>query len=197
MDNSILKQLLTEYEQKRNKAIVFAEASKKNFLLNEYKLKYVELIKEKENILKKLGKSSNEFEPAFECRFCNDTGYVLKNNNYIMCSCLKQKILNIEYNKSNIGNLNKENFKTFDISKYSDEINSLKYKSDISPRQNILIIKDICMNFINNFDNPEEKNLLFTGNTGLRKNFPFKLYCQRNIRKRQNCFISNFASYVR
>ena len=91
----------------------------------------------------------------------------------VMCSCLKQKIYNIEYNKSNIGNLEKENFNSFDINKYSNEINFEKYKSDISPKQNMLIIKDICMKFIKNFDNPDEKNLLFTGNTGLRQNISF------------------------
>ena len=36
---------------------------------------------------------------------------------------------------------------------------------------NIEIIKKLSLNFINNFDNIEEKNLLFTGNSGLGKTF--------------------------
>ena len=38
-------------------------------------------------------------------------------------------------------------------------------------KENIKIIKKICDKFIDNFDNPKEKNLLFTGNTGLGKTF--------------------------
>ena len=88
-----------------------------------------------------------------------------------MCNCLKQKIFNIEYNKSNIGNIEFENFSSFSLNYYSDEINVEKYGLNISPRENIKTIKKISENFIKNFENPSEKNLLFTGNTGLGKTF--------------------------
>ena len=52
-----------------------------------------------------------------------------------MCSCLKQKIYDIEYNKSNMSNLEKQNFNNFNLNFYSDEINKQKYNSDISPRE--------------------------------------------------------------
>lgn len=88
-----------------------------------------------------------------------------------MCTCLKQKLINIEYNKSNIHNLNKYNFNNFNLNLFSDEINKEKYNSDISPRENIKKIKKLAEEFIDNFDNPDSKNLLFTGNTGLGKSF--------------------------
>lgn len=69
------------------------------------------------------------------------------------------------------GNLNKENFDTFNLDLYADEVNENKYHAKISPRQNILNIKDIAIKFVQNFNNPDEKNLLFTGNTGLGKTF--------------------------
>ena len=47
---------------------------------------------------------------------------------------------------------------------YSDEVDVEKYKF------NILKIKEKSIEFINNFDNENYKNLLFTGNAGLRKN---------------------------
>ena len=72
------------------------------------------------------------------------------------------------FNNSNISNLDKENFSTFNANIFSNEINIEKYKYNISPRQNIINIKNRCINFIENFDNPETKNLLFVGNTGLR-----------------------------
>jgi len=87
-----------------------------------------------------------------------------------MCNCLKQKLLDISFNNSNISNLNKENFEKFNPLMYSDEVDVAKYKFNISPRNNILKIKEKSIEFINNFDNENYKNLLFTGNAGLRKN---------------------------
>ncbi len=80
-------------------------------------------------------------------------------------------MFDMEFNKSNIGNLEKENFDNFSLDLYSDDINEQKYKAKISPRQNIQNIKEITLKFIKDFDNPDEKNLLFTGNTGLGKTF--------------------------
>ena len=91
-------------------------------------------------------------------------------NNYKtqMCSCLKQKLLDYSFNKSNMSTFKKENFDNFNIDLFSDIANKEKYKYDISPRENITKIKNRCIDFIENFDNPENKNLLFIGNTGLR-----------------------------
>ena len=130
--------------------------------------KISDLKKEKEKILTSLSINEEDFLPQYECKICNDTGYVKQNNITTMCTCLRQKIFNIEYNKSNIGNIEKENFNNFSLDLYSNEIDT---NFNISPRENIKIIKKIAETFINNFDNPEEKNLLFTGNTGLGKTF--------------------------
>lgn len=130
--------------------------------------KISDLKKEKEKILNSLSINEEDFLPQYECKICNDTGYVKQNNITTMCTCLKQKIFNIEYNKSNIGNIEKQNFNNFRLDLYSNEIDT---NFNISPRENIKIIKKIAETFINNFDNPEEKNLLFTGNTGLGKTF--------------------------
>ena len=70
-----------------------------------------------------------------------------------MCSCLKQKIFDLEYNKSNIYNIKNQNFNNFNDLFYSNVVDEKKYKSDISPRENIKLIKDICFKFINNFEN--------------------------------------------
>lgn len=110
--------------------------------------------------------------PIYECPLCKDTGFIISSNNKsILCNCIKQKLFDINFNKSNIGNLEKENFENFNLDLYSDEINFEKYHAKVSPKQNILNIKDIVLKFIKEFDNPDEKNLLFTGNTGLGKTF--------------------------
>ena len=103
--------------------------------------------------------------PHYECPICKDTGYIQKNNYQTeMCSCLKQKLLDISFNKSNMSNLDKENFSTFNELLFSDEVNPTKYRFPISPRENILKIKEKSIEFVQNFDNPDYKNLLFSGN---------------------------------
>ncbi len=129
-------------------------------------------LKEKKNkILNSIGEKAKEIYPKYDCLKCNDTGYINVNGNTELCNCLKQKIYNIEYNKSNINSLEKQNFKNFNLNFYSDEINLEKYQNDISPRENMKLILKICHDFIDNFDNIDEKNLLFTGKTGLGKTF--------------------------
>lgn len=203
MSDSVLKDLLKEYEIKRLHAEQLAdekrdqlfkkypefeeinsEIAKCGLNLSREKLQAhdnqkidvlkqeLELLKEKKhNFLKSIKMSEDDLLPKYECSICNDTGYIAENNSFTMCSCLKQKLINISYNKSNINKLDFENFSNFDINMYSDEINEEKYHSSVSPRQNILIIKKIVDNFLADFDNPKEKNLLFTGSPGLGKTF--------------------------
>ena len=153
------------------KNILSNSANTKDCLDNLQK-KIENLKKEKESILVSNNYPKDYLKPFYECKLCNDTGYVTKNNYETeMCSCLKQKLLDISFNKSNMSNLDKENFDTFNANLYSDDVDIAKYKFNISPRTNILNIKQKCIEFVENFDNPDFKNLLFTGNTGLRKDF--------------------------
>ncbi len=136
---------------------------------SNYKQKIEELKYKKACILHDANIPTNYLKPHYLCSICHDTGYVTKNNYETeMCSCLKQKLLDISFNKSNMSNLDKENFDTFNANLYSDDVDIAKYKFNISPRTNILNIKQKCIEFVENFDNPDSKNLLFTGNTGLR-----------------------------
>ncbi len=206
MDNSLLKQVLKEYDNKRTKAILEAENRKKELmqvnprlqeidkeltqnslqaskailladskekssLLANLKKKNTSLIKEKNDFIKNLSKENNYLNPHFECKLCKDTGYVQKDGKVSMCTCLKQRIFDIAYNKSNMGNLERENFSNFNIRIFSDKADKELYKSDLSPKENMQIIREKVKSFIENFDDPEEKNLIFTGNTGVGKTF--------------------------
>ena len=170
MSNTTLKNLLTEYENKRIRAIKLAEQRKKELYIQNPKLQEIddklnalaistakslinkndsELLKNLEkniNILKKekililnsIGKDESYILPNYECKLCNDTGYVMQNSHSIMCSCLKQKIFDLEYNKSNIYNIKNQNFNNFNDLFYSNVVDEKKYKSDISTRENII-----------------------------------------------------------
>lgn len=205
MTNEILSSLLKEYEQKRVRAELDLDRRKEELhkkvprlaqieqelskhaintarkLLNDNKTdieelnKYVEILKkEKEEILKKENLDISYLKPKYECEDCKDTGYI-QNNDYTteMCHCLKQKILDKSYNKSNISNLDKENFQTFNINVFSENIDE---RFEMSPKENMKYIYEKCTEFVKEFDNPEYKNLLFTGNIGLRKNIYVELY---------------------
>ena len=155
----------------------FAISTAKNILKNgsspeeEQELKNkVELLKaEKARILAELNLPDNYLQPFYTCPICKDTGYVSDGGyNMVMCSCLKQKLLDYSFNKSNMSNLDRENFSTFNPNMFSDEVDIAKFHFNISPRTNILDIRNNCIKFVENFEDISQKNLLFTGNTGLR-----------------------------
>ena len=139
--------------------------------VDELQVKISNLKEKRDKILSDNNIKFQDFEPVFECTKCNDTGYINTPNGNILCSCIKQKLYNIEYNNSNIYDLKNQNFKNFKLDCYSDVPDKEKYGQKLSPRENILSIKKICERFIENFDNPTEGNLLFCGNTGLGKTF--------------------------
>ncbi len=203
MNNSILNNLLKEYEKIRLNNIYELENRKKELYSSNPQLQEIDkklstlsintaksilqnnsdnnltnlkneiekLKLEKENILKSLNLSADYLQPNYNCKNCKDTGYVFQNGKTLMCNCLKQKIYNIEYNQKNLSCTTNQNFNNFNINLYSNEANEKKYNSKISPRYNILDIKNACLDFINNFDNIETKNLIFTGGTGLGKTY--------------------------
>ena len=141
------------------------------------------LKKEKINLLKKYGKTEADLAPHFECPKCQDTGYIKSENGLVLCTCIKQKLYNIQYNNSNIYDLENQNFSKFNINYYSDTPDVEKYNSKLSPRENILKIRKLCDKFIENFDDPTENNLLFCGNSGLGKTFLSSCIANEMIKK--------------
>lgn len=107
----------------------------------------------------------NYLEIQYECNKCNDTGYLSDGKK---CSCLNKQIINNLYTMSNMVHmLDKENFNTFDISIFSNEV----YKNEkLTPRQNMYYILEISEDFCSNFYDTN-MNLLLYGSAGLGKTF--------------------------
>ncbi len=122
----------------------------------------------KDDILQKMNVT---LFPKYSCQKCNDTGYVLTDGISEMCSCMRQELLNEAYNKSNMHNLKTETFANLDLNLFSDKPNFEKYKSELSPRKNIQKILKVSNDFIANFSDSKQKNLLFTGCTGIGKTY--------------------------
>ncbi|MTI46232.1 ATP-binding protein [Sporosalibacterium faouarense] len=200
MDKKFITRILKEYEENRNIAKyqqrkrqeevylrvprvkeIDEEISRTGFLISKEILKNpdsyeknVQIIKNKMDNLKAekafLMTENNipleYLDINYKCNKCNDTGFL---ENGKKCSCFKQALINEAYKMSNLqATLRKENFQNFDISLFSPEHFN---EEDLTPRQNMMEILNICEGFCFNFDQDNDENLLFYGTTGLGKTF--------------------------
>ncbi|MCL2225465.1 MAG: ATP-binding protein [Defluviitaleaceae bacterium] len=128
------------------------------------------LKQERLSLLAKKGISENYLLPVYNCKNCEDTGYISHSpgSPVTPCACLKQRLIEEYYSLSNMREvLRDENFDTFDIRLFSTEILE---SEGLSPRTNIETNYRYAINFVQNFDN-EFQNLLLYGETGLGKTF--------------------------
>ena len=98
----------------------------------------------------------------YACEACRDTGYIENE----MCSCMKYKIMDKLYDQSNVREvIQRENFDTFDLRLFSDEV--VKGEG-ISPKENAQRNLKRAMEFA---ENPVGDNLLLYGGAGRGKTF--------------------------
>lgn len=148
------------------------------------KNKELELLqKERSCLISKYKIDENIFKPKFKCTICEDLGYISKNGITEICSCAKQELYDMELNSSNISNLSENNFQNFNINYYSNNVDQEKYKKNISPQENMKNILKIVHNFIDNFEDINQKNLMFSGDTGLGKTFLSSCIAHEMIKK--------------
>ena len=199
MNPNIIKDINYSYQQKKTKALFDLEKRKKEIYSQIPRLKEIEdeitnyamqsihsillcekeeqysyvknledkidlLNTEKVQLLKQNDLSINDLEPKFECDKCKDTG--LYNGHH--CSCYEQELLNYAYNNSNLQNFANHTFAYFNINLFDEEIFP---NTNVSPKQNMEFILNTAKDFVKNFDNPNQKNLFFCGNTGLGKTY--------------------------
>lgn len=149
---------------------ILQHPEKKEKIQKSLKEKLEILEKEKKEILKKHHIPEDYLAIKYDCELCKDTGKIFKNGIFSHCPCLKQQIINMNYNSSNLDLLEEENFNTFNLEYYSKESNEKKYRTGVSPYENMEEILNLSKDFVKNFDKSKQ-SLLFTGNTGLGKTF--------------------------
>lgn len=132
---------------------------------SEYLIKKQKLVERKLQLIKENGYPDDYLLAIYNCPDCKDTGYIGNKP----CHCLKQHEIRSLYRSSNLMDvLETENFDTFNEKYYDDkEINE---NISLTARENILKIKDVCLKFVNSFDNTYN-NLIFYGPTGVGKSF--------------------------
>jgi len=149
------------YSLKSAKALILEDKGS----LDSIKAELNRLISVKESMLEEAGFDKDYLSMKYTCKDCKDTGFIDGEK----CHCLKLKIIDALYNQSNIKEqLQKENFDSFDISKYSDTF--IDKNTETSARKNMLEIYKISKDFVDGFD-VTFKNLFIYGETGVGKTF--------------------------
>ncbi|ONI37959.1 hypothetical protein AN639_08595 [Candidatus Epulonipiscium fishelsonii] len=125
----------------------------------------------KRELLESYNYPADFLEIQYNCMTCKDTGFLLNADGIktpTHCKCFTQALTEMSYRSSNIGNLLKsENFSTFDLSIYSDEINP---STGISYRASMEDLKSNLEKFIGDFKT-SYTNIVFHGSTGVGKTF--------------------------
>lgn len=129
------------------------------------------LSNEKSELLKNNGLGIELFKPQYQCDKCCDTGFISDTTGFQRCSCYRQQIISHLFKASNISLKGDECFDTFNDLLYPDEVDQPKYGIAISPRENINNIKKACIEFTKHIDDINQKNLFFSGRTGVGKTF--------------------------
>lgn len=154
-----------------SKKLLNCDELSKQIELENLEIKINDIEKKINKELAKMDINSDDLKPKFECELCEDTGLLTYKNETKYCSCIMQKVIDKAYNQSSVYKLNQEKFECFDIGYYSSKTDAKKYGIDKSPLENIQKVKEVSMDFIKNMNSINQKNLLFTGNTGLGKTF--------------------------
>lgn len=159
-----IKAIDDELSQTGIKLVRSMMTSSQNASLETFRNHSDDLIRTKKMLLVENGYSPDYLENQYHCKICKDTGFTGAKP----CSCFKQGLIDIAYEQSNLKHiLNKENFNSFSLKYYSQKSDP---KTGLSPYDNMLKIKQICVGLIEKFD-IEKENLLLTGQTGLGKTF--------------------------
>lgn len=130
-----------------------------------YEAAMKKLLQRKTELLEQNGYPRDYLSPIYDCPDCKDTGYIDSKP----CHCLLQTESEMLYKNSNLSEiLSKENFQTFQPDYYDDE--QIDDNLSLTPRQNIIKLKEVCLDFIKHFDDAYD-NLIFYGATGVGKTF--------------------------
>lgn len=123
------------------------------------------LSKEKASLLRENGYPEDYLTMEYTCPKCQDTGYVDQHK----CSCLKNSIIEILYEQSNIKDvLEKENFNTFSFKHYDNDVKDSI--TGLTPLENMHEVVKTCRDYIDNFKT-EYRSLYLYGPTGVGKTF--------------------------
>lgn len=130
----------------------------------EIRRKNLELQQRRNTLLRRAGFSGEELQDGPMCRLCSDTGYVGEK----MCACLERFCQ--EEQRKELTSLLSQNvtFDDFSLEYYPTTVNPA---TGLSPRRQMELIYETCVNYASHFVPKRGKNLLMSGEPGLGKTF--------------------------
>ncbi len=156
-----IEQELSLFGVSTAKMILQSPADLERALL-ELKEKQNQLEEERLGILAKNNLSLKILQLEYQCETCQDTGYVESTP----CVCMKRRLMDRLYDQSNVRDVIKlENFDTFDLRLFSDEMIPAE---GVSPKENARRNLKKAMSFAEDFTGD---NLLLYGGAGRGKTF--------------------------
>jgi len=127
--------------------------------------KNLDLQAERAELLVAHGYPADALDDKPACPKCNDTGW----RGAVMCQCLKNLCAQEQIKElSKLLDLGEQSFDTFSLDVYSP---SPWRGSDISPRENMEMVYEICLNYAQKFGRFYFNNLFLSGAPGLGKTF--------------------------
>ena len=125
------------------------------------------LLAERESLIARLA-----IDPDFDqirpiCPICRDIG----TDGTKRCQCYRQILVPLLSAQANLRNLSGQTFAHFDEMLFSDQAETSRYKSERSPRAQILALRQVCEHYVSHFDQLEQRNLLFVGPPGTGKTY--------------------------
>lgn len=134
-------------------------------VLSQLKQHNEALLSEKQRLMAEAGYPADYLAVQYQCPICHDTGYVDGQR----CRCLKQRLIDLAYDRSNLKNvLQRENFSTFQLNRFSSE--EIPGETH-SPIENIKQVRDFVASYLQAFPHNTPANLFFYGPTGTGKTF--------------------------
>lgn len=118
-------------------------------------------------LLKDHGLPENYLDPVYQCARCKDTGYVGEPVRE-MCDCMRTAFYTRLYERVGLGEKAEQSFETFDQRVFSDaELPG----QGISQRKVMLMLRDKCREYAEEYPHSEVNDLLLMGQSGLGKTF--------------------------
>jgi len=133
--------------------------------LRVIKDKNMDLQRRQAQLLQNLGYPPDALDDLPACKKCGDTGWVGAE----MCDCLRSLCAQEQVKElSKLLDLGEQSFDAFSLEWYSP----LPWPGEIStPRENMELIYEVCLNYAQKFGRFYFKNLFLTGDPGLGKTF--------------------------
>lgn len=113
------------------------------------------------------GFPADYLEPVHQCPLCRDKGEVGEPLRR-WCSCFQQRLIQTLCSDEGMAALRDENFDSFDETRFPDE--PLPGRA-VTQRAHMRALREVCERYADEFPGTAQRNLLFSGTSGLGKSF--------------------------